>query len=47
MSTLVYFVSQRNLENAVDEACNDLSLKIIPAFIKKTQVSYQHSVSPY
>ncbi len=34
-------------ENAVDEPCNDLSLKVIQGCIKMTQTLYQHSVSSY
>ncbi len=37
--------SQRELENAVDEACNELSLNIVQKCIKKTQTVYQHIVS--
>ena len=39
--------SQRELENAVDEALNGLSLNVIQACIKKTQKIYQHFVSSY
>ncbi|CAF0963006.1 unnamed protein product [Didymodactylos carnosus] len=37
--------SQRELENAVDEACNELSLNIVQKCNKKTQTVYQHIVS--
>ena len=36
---------QRELENAVDEACNELSLNIVQKCIKKTPIVYQHIVS--
>jgi hypothetical protein len=39
--------SQRELENAVDEALNGLSLNVIQACIKKTQKVYQQFVSSY
>jgi hypothetical protein len=37
--------SQRELENAVDEACNELSLNIFQKYIKKPETVYQHIVS--
>ncbi|CAF1515077.1 unnamed protein product [Rotaria sp. Silwood1] len=39
--------SQRELENAIDEALDGLSLIAIQACIKKTQKIYQHFVSSY
>ncbi|CAF1066025.1 unnamed protein product [Rotaria sordida] len=39
--------SQRELENAVDEVLNGLSLSVIQACIKKTQKVYQQFVSSY
>ncbi len=39
--------SQRELENAIDEALDRLSLNFIQACIKKTQKIYQHFVSSY
>ncbi len=39
--------SQRELENAIDEALNDLSLNVVQACIKKTQKVYEQFVSSY
>ncbi len=39
--------SQRELENAIDEALNDLSLNIVQACIKKTQKVYEQFLSSY
>ncbi|CAF3958476.1 unnamed protein product [Rotaria sordida] len=39
--------SQRELENAIDEVVNGLSLNVIQACIKKTQKVYQQLVSSY
>ena len=39
--------SQSELENAVDEACNNLSLTIVRSCIKKTKTIYSHIVSSY
>ncbi len=39
--------SQDELENAVDDALNDLSLNVIQACIKKTQKIYQQFASSY
>ena len=39
--------SQCELENAIDEALNDLSLSVIQACIQKTQNVYQQFVSSY
>ncbi len=39
--------SKRELENAIDEALNDLSLNVVQACIKKTWKVYEQFVSSY
>ncbi len=39
--------SQRELENAADEVCGNLSLNVVQSCIKKTQTVYSHVVSSY
>ncbi len=39
--------SQRELQNAVDETCRNLSLNVVRSCIKKTQTIYSHVVSSY
>jgi hypothetical protein len=39
--------SQSELENAVDEACSNLSLNVVRSCIKKTQTIYSHVVSSH
>ncbi len=39
--------SQRELQNAVDEVCSNLSLNVVPSCIKKTQTVYSHVISSY
>jgi transposase len=39
--------SQCELENAIDDALNDISLNVVQACIKKTQRVYEHFVSSY
>ena len=39
--------SQRELENAIDQALNDISLNVVQACIRKTQKVYEQFVSSY